>query len=113
MASFFIDTDTGQVATLRQLDEAGVVPPGGQPPLPWYPVQGTRDATTLWYAVMRKPIRDKYIGALCIRHSDHHASLLQKGWQEVAVEEIGERRPRGPGSPAGVRPEGETRGPSS
>ena len=29
-----------------------------------------------------------YIGALCIRHSDHHASLLQKGWQEVPVEEI-------------------------
>ena len=26
VASFFIDTDTGQVATLRQLDEAGVVP---------------------------------------------------------------------------------------
>ena len=32
---------------------------------------------------MRKPVRDKYIGALCIRHQDHHASLLQKGWQEV------------------------------
>jgi hypothetical protein len=88
MASFFIDTDTGQIATLRQLDEAGLIPPSGQPELPWYPIQGTRDATTLWYAVMRKPIRDKYIGALCIRHSDHHASLLQKGWQEVAVEEI-------------------------
>ena len=29
-----------------------------------------------------------YIGALCIRHSDHHASLLQSGWQEVPVEEI-------------------------
>ena len=88
MASFFIDTDTGQIATLRQLDEAGLVPPNGRPELPWYRIQGTSDATTLWYAVMRKPVRDKYIGALCIRHSDHHASLLQKGWQEVAVEEI-------------------------
>jgi hypothetical protein len=38
--------------------------------------------------VMRKPVRDKYIGALCIRHSDHHASLMGKGWEEVSVEEI-------------------------
>jgi hypothetical protein len=88
MASFFIDTDTGQVATLRQLDEAGLVPRGGRPAPPWHPIQGTGDATTLWYAVMRKPVRDKFIGALCIRHSDHHASLVQKGWQEVAVDEI-------------------------
>ena len=92
MASFFIDTDTGQVATLRQLDEAGLVPATGRPQLPWFPIQGTRDATTLWYAVMRKPVRDKYIGALCIRHSDHHASLLQKGWQEVEVAEISATR---------------------
>ena len=91
MASFFIDTDTGQVATLRQLDEAGLVPVTGRPARPWHPIQGTGDATTLWYAVMRKPVRDKFIGALCIRHSDHHASLLQKGWQEVPVEEIGVR----------------------
>ena len=98
MASFFIDTDTGQVATLRQLDEAGVLPEGGLPPAPWHPIQGTRDATTLWYAVMRKPVRDKYIGALCIRHSEHHASLLQKGWQEVPVEQIG------PGGPTRCTP---------
>ena len=87
MASFFIDTDTGQVATLRQLDESGLVT-AGKPPKPWFPIQGTRDATTLWYAVMRKRVQDVYIGALCIRHSDHHASLLQKGWQEVSVDEI-------------------------
>jgi hypothetical protein len=29
-----------------------------------------------------------FIGTLCIRHSDHQASLLQSGWQEVPVEEI-------------------------
>jgi hypothetical protein len=87
VASFFIDTDTGQIATLRQLDEAGVVHHGAPPP-PWFPIQGTRDAITMWYAVMRKPVRDKYIGALCIRHSDHHASLMEKGWEEVPVEEI-------------------------
>jgi hypothetical protein len=89
VASFFIDTDTGQVATLRQLNETGTMPAGQKPPQPWFPIQGTRDATTLWYAVMRRQVRDKHIGALCIRHSDHHASLLQKGWQEVPVEEIG------------------------
>jgi hypothetical protein len=37
---------------------------------------------------MRKPVKHVFIGTLCIRHSDHHASLLQSGWQEVAVEEI-------------------------
>ena len=92
MASFFIDTDTGQIATLRQLDEAGLVPARSRPVLPWFRIQGPSDATTLWYAVMRKPVKDKYIGALCIRHSDHHASLMQKGWQEVSVEEIRSRR---------------------
>jgi hypothetical protein len=92
VASFFIDTDTGQVATLRQLDEAGLVAEDGRPERPWFPIQGTRDATTMWYAVMRKSVRDKYIGALCIRHSDHHASLLQKGWQDVAIEEISATR---------------------
>jgi hypothetical protein len=29
-----------------------------------------------------------FIGTLCIRHSGHHASLLQSGWQEVPVAEI-------------------------
>jgi hypothetical protein len=89
VASFFIDTDTGQVATLRQLNESGTIPEGSQPPRPWFPIQGTRDATTLWYAVMRKQVKHVYIGALCIRHSSHHASLLEKGWQEVPVGEIG------------------------
>jgi hypothetical protein len=88
VASFFIDTDTGQVATLRQLNENGTIPEGQKPPKPWFPIQGTRDATTLWYAVMRKQVRHVYIGALCIRHSSHHASLLEGGWQEVPVEEI-------------------------
>jgi hypothetical protein len=88
VASFFIDTDTGQVATLRQLDEAGFLERGSKPPPPWFPIQGTRDAITMWYAVMRKPVKGKYIGALCIRHSEHHASLTEKGWEEVPVEEI-------------------------
>jgi hypothetical protein len=88
MASFFIDTSTGQVATLRQLVEAGVAEESGTPPRPWHPIQGTRDASTMWYAVLRRRERGVFIGSLVLRHTDHHASLLQQGWQEVEVEEI-------------------------
>jgi hypothetical protein len=88
MASFFIDTGTGQVATQRQLVEAGVVRSDEQPALPWHRVQGTRDASTMWYAVMRRQERGVYIGTLVLRHTAHHASLLEKGWEEVPVEEI-------------------------
>jgi hypothetical protein len=89
VATFFIDTTTGQVATGRQLDEAGLSDPVDGPPPPWFRIQGTNDAITMWYAVMRKQTRGVYIGALCIRHSDHHASLLAEGWDEVDVAEIG------------------------
>ncbi len=51
-------------------------------------MRGDRDASTLWYAVMRKQTRGVFIGTLCIRHSDHHASLLEGGWEEVAPEDI-------------------------
>jgi hypothetical protein len=88
VASFFIDTQTGQVATQRQLVEAGIAPSDAQPPRPWHRVQGTRDASTMWYAVMRKKERGVYIGTLVLRHTPHHASLLEGGWEEVAVDEI-------------------------
>jgi hypothetical protein len=94
VARFFIDTSTGQIATQRQLAEAGITPRTGIPPRPWHPIQGTGDATTLWYAVMRKQVRDVYIGALALRHSEHHASLLQQGWQEVDVDEMRLFRPQ-------------------
>jgi hypothetical protein len=38
---------------------------------------------------MRKRERGVYIGTLCIRHTDWHASLLDKGWEEIPVGEIG------------------------
>ena len=77
------------MATGRQLDAAGLLLPSGIPPRPWLRVQGTGDATTMWYAVLRKQVRDGvYIGTLVLRHTDHHASLLQQGWQEVPVSEI-------------------------
>jgi hypothetical protein len=90
VSAFFIDTSTGQVATLAQLVAGGVTASDETPPRPWHPVRGDRDASTLWYAVMRKQVKHVFIGTLCIRHSDHHASLLQQGWQEVPVEEVGE-----------------------
>jgi hypothetical protein len=93
MASFFIDTSTGQVATQRQLVEAGIAPPDEQPALPWHRVQGTRDASTMWYAVMRKREKGVFIGTLVLRHGDHHASLLERGWEEVAVREISAASP--------------------
>jgi hypothetical protein len=94
VAVFCIDTSSGQVATLRQLVEAGVARASEPPPKPWLRIQGTGDATTMWYAVMRKQVRDGvYIGALCIRHQEHHASLLQEGWQEVPPSEIAASAP--------------------
>jgi hypothetical protein len=88
MGLFFIDVTSGQVATQRQLIAAGVAPDGDLPPRPWHRIQGTGDATTLWYAVMRKRTHGVFIGSLVIRHSDHHASLLDDGWEEVTVDEI-------------------------
>ena len=96
MAAFFIDTSSGQVATQRQLIEAGVATEDELPPRPWHRIQGTGDATTLWYAVLRKRTKGVYIGALALRHSGHYASLLQAGWQEVGVEEIS---PQAAGTP--------------
>jgi hypothetical protein len=88
VAVFFIDTDTGQVATQRQLVEAGLTSEGEAPTRPWLRIQGSDDATTMWYAVLRKRERGIFIGALAIRHGDHHASLLQGGWDEVPLEEL-------------------------
>ena len=62
--------------------------PDEQPQLPWHRIQGTRDASTMWYAVMRKREKGVYIGTLVLRHGDHHASLLAGGWEEVAVGDI-------------------------
>jgi hypothetical protein len=88
MGTFFIDTSTGQIATGRQLLESGVADPIDGPAAPWFRIQGGSDATTLWYAVMRKKTKGVFIGALCIRHSDHHASLLEMGWEEIPHDAI-------------------------
>lgn len=77
------------MATGRQLAAAGATDDAGTPHRPWHPIQGTRDATTMWYAVLRRRERGVFIGTLVLRHGDHHASLLQRGWQEVPIGEIG------------------------
>jgi hypothetical protein len=90
MAVFCIDTATGQVATFKQLVEAGVASPlENQPPRPWLRIRGSDDATTMWYSVLRRRERGIFIGTLAFRHNDHHASLLAGGWEEVPIEEIG------------------------
>ena len=79
------------MATRTQLEEAGLVSSNDKepPPRPWHPVQGPGDASTLWYAVMRKRTRGVFIGTLCIRHTGRQASLEEQGWEEVPIAEIG------------------------
>ena len=89
MGIFFIDTASGQVATQRQLIAAGVAAEDEGPPRPWLRIQGTGDASTMWYAVLRKRERGVFIGTLVLRHGAHHNLLLERGWEEVPVPEIG------------------------
>jgi hypothetical protein len=86
---FFIDTQSGRVATFTQLREAGLADDSGRPVAPWHPISGPDDASTMWYAVMRKRTRGIFIGTLCIRHTGRQASLEEQGWSEVPVGEIG------------------------
>jgi hypothetical protein len=88
VAVFFIDTDTGQVATQRQLIDAGIAGTVEPPPRPWHRIQGTSDASTMWYAVLRRRERGVFIGTLVLRHSSRHASLTEGGWEEVPIAEI-------------------------
>ena len=89
MAVFFIDTSSGRIATHRQLVAAGVSNGIDDPPRPWHRIQGTNDATTLWYALLRRQEKGIFIGTLVLRHSDHYASLLERGWEEVGPDAIG------------------------
>jgi hypothetical protein len=86
---FFVNTRDGRVATRGQLAEAGLVDEREQPVAPWHAIQGPSDASTMWYAVLRKRERGVFIGTLCIRHTGRQASLEERGWEEVPVEKIG------------------------
>ena len=93
MGAFFIDTSCGAVATHRRLIASGVATADEPPPRPWLRIQGTGDATTMWYAIVRKRERGIWLGTLVMRHSDHHARLLAQGWEEVPLDEIGPLSP--------------------
>jgi hypothetical protein len=97
MGAFFIDIQEGRVATRSQLAEAGLVDEFDAPVPPWHQIQGPSDASTMWYAVMRKRTRGIFIGTLCIRHTGRQASLGESGWEEVRIAEIGVERPRATG----------------
>jgi len=77
------------VATQTQLTDAGLVDDRDKPVAPWHPIQGPSDASTMWYAVLRKRERGVFIGTLCIRHTGRQASLEERGWEEVPVADIG------------------------
>ena len=77
------------MATLRQLVDAGLADGRTPPPRPWLQIQGSRDASTLWYAILRKRERGIYLGTLALRHQGHYERLLHDGWEEVPIDEIG------------------------
>lgn len=89
MSGFFVNTQDGRVATRSQLVEAGLATLDREPELPWHPIQGPSDASTMWYAVLRKRERGVFIGTLCIRHTGRQASLEAAGWDEIPLASIG------------------------
>ncbi|HYZ70860.1 MAG TPA: hypothetical protein VE528_04295 [Thermoleophilaceae bacterium] len=90
MGLFFVNTEDGRVATQNQLIEAGLTDFRGEPSRPWHRIRGGGDdASTMWYAVLRKRERGVFIGALCFRQAPRLASLRAGGWEEVPLEEIG------------------------
>lgn len=89
MSVFFVNTQDGRVATRTQLVDAGHADEYGKPLAPWHPIQGPGEESTLWYAVLRRRERGVFIGTLCIRHSDRHASLIAAGWDDIPVDDIG------------------------
>jgi hypothetical protein len=86
---FFVNTQDGRVATRAQLGDAGLVDERDRPEPPWHPIQGPSDASTMWYAVLRKRERGVFIGTLCIRHTGRQTLLEERGWEEVPVAKIG------------------------
>ncbi len=89
MGAFFVNTRDGRVATRTQLAEADLVDERDKPVTPWHPIQGPSDASTMWYAVLRKRERGVFIGTLCIRHTGRRTLLEERGWEEIPIGDIG------------------------
>ncbi len=105
MALFFIDTSTGQVATRKRLIEAGHL--ASRTAIRRARGTGSGhsdDATTLWYAVMRRREKGIFIGTLTLRHGDHHALLLERGWEEIRWRSCGADAPQLHGVGVAPRP---------
>jgi hypothetical protein len=96
MGLFYIDTDSGEFATHEQLRAHGLLNDGGHSQPPWHRIQATSDASTLWYALMRKRSHGIWLGALTMRGADHHEKLLAEGWEEVPPELTGSSLGGGP-----------------
>ena len=88
MGAFFINYEDGRIATRDQLAEAGLVDDDQRPVKPWHQIQGPSDASTMWYVVMRKRERGIFMGQLTVRHTGQQASLEERGWEEVPIDEI-------------------------
>jgi hypothetical protein len=89
LGAFFINYEDGRVATRDQLADAGLVGADEKPVKPWHRIQGPSDASTMWYAVMRKRDRGIFMGQLTVRHTGQQASLEDRGWREVPIASIG------------------------
>jgi hypothetical protein len=93
---FYIDTSAGEFATHSQLDAHGLLDAGARARPPWHRIQATSDASTLWYALLRKRSHGIWLGALAMRSADHYAKLLAEGWEEIAPERVGASLGEGP-----------------
>jgi hypothetical protein len=89
VGAFFINYEDGRIATRDQLADAGLVDDDFKAVRPWHLIQGPGDASTMWYAVMRKRDRGIFMGQLTVRHTGQQASLEERGWEEVPVGSIG------------------------
>jgi hypothetical protein len=96
MGMFYIDTNSGAFATHTQLNEHDLLDQDGRARPPWHRIQATSDASTLWYALMRKRSHGIWLGALVMRSADHHDKLLEEGWEEVPPERVGASLGDGP-----------------
>lgn len=89
MGIFYIDTASGEFATHDQLRQHEMLDQDGRARPPWHKIQATSDATTLWYALLRKRSHGIWLGTLVMRSSDHYGRLLGDGWEEVPPELTG------------------------
>ena len=96
MGIFYIDTNAGEFATHAQLHAHSLLDADGHSRPPWHRLQATSDASTLWYALMRKRSHGIWLGTLTMRGGDHHAKLLAEGWEEVPPERTGAALGDGP-----------------